>query len=222
MIWITWPHRPPTVCRQVCPQVQTDICSRSDRYIFAITVCQNTRKDCRWNKEMYDDFLSSGNNAFDLCTWMRVYLHIERDYIQPRPVTRGGRARMRAALLCCIALGGCWNQGDIVTDWLPRMTRWNTSFQDKDGSRGVREASGLEEDAAWLINSSKPSQSPLFCIWFLTSTASHHSPILMSPAAISIPGAQLSICSARINTAVLSTAARDDPWRTIKLNADSH
>lgn len=94
--------------------------------------------------------------------------------------------------------------------------------QDKDGSRGVREASGLEEDAAWLINSSKPSQSPLFCIWFLTSTASHHSPILMSPAAISIPGAQLSICSARINTAVLSTAARDDPWRTIKLNADSH
>lgn len=47
-------------------------------------------------------------------------------------------------------------------------------------------------------------------------------PILMSPAAISSPGAQLSICSARINTEASPRLPRDDRWRTIKLNADSH
>lgn len=31
---------------------------------------------------MYDDFLPYESNAFDLGKWMRVYLHIERDYIQ--------------------------------------------------------------------------------------------------------------------------------------------
>lgn len=82
---------------------------------------------------------------------------------------------------------------------------------------------GLEGDATWLTNSNNASPSALFCVWFPTSAASHHGPILMSPAAIiSIPGAQLSICSARINTAAPLRLPRHDRWRTIKLNADSH
>lgn len=46
--------------------------------------------------------------------------------------------------------GGCQDEVHVLTD------------RDKDGSRGVREASGPEEDAVWLINSSNPS--PTFWI----------------------------------------------------------